>query len=136
MSTKPLISFLLYGLALMALPQVLRAEQEPTVAPATPHQLETIKSDPKPATETIEESKTRPGKKAQPTPASPHQEQVLDEPAMRFDRLDLNHDGRLTKAEAKGDDVLAQEWKNFDVDGDGSLSPDEVEKYFRPAPNR
>lgn len=134
MSTKPLISYLLCGLSSIALAEGLRAEQEATVAPATPHQLETIKGDLEPAAETVEESKPRPDGEGYAAPASPHQEQVLDEPAMHFDRLDVDHDGSLSNAEAAGEGELAQEWEALDVDRDGSLNPDEVAKFFRSAP--
>lgn len=136
MSTRLLISYLLYGLSFMALAQGLRAEQEPTVAPVTPHQSQTIKDDPQAAEETIEESKTRQDDERHAAPASPHQEQVLDEPALHFNRLDLDHDGRLSKAEAAGADGLAEEWEALDVDGDESLSLSEVAKFLRSTPNR
>ena len=39
-----------------------------------------------------------------------------------FNDMDKNADGKLTRAEAKGNKELLGKWKEVDKDGDGSLS--------------
>lgn len=85
--------------------------------------------------ETTEESKAAQGAAGKAAPASPHQEQALEEPGMHFTRLDQDQDGRISKGEVKGDRDLAENWDRLDNNGDGSLSPEEFAKFSRQAPN-
>ena len=45
-----------------------------------------------------------------------------DKQAKGFNAMDKNADGKLTRAEAKGNKELLKKWKELDRDNDGSLS--------------
>ncbi len=134
MSNSALFAYMFCGLSLTVLAQGLQSGEGGAVAPATPHQTETLE-EPESGMETTEESKAAEGAAGKAAPASPHQEQALEEPGMHFTRLDQDQDGRISKGEVKGDRDLAENWDRLDDNGDGNLSPEEFAKFSRQAPN-
>lgn len=46
-----------------------------------------------------------------------------------FDRLDANHDGKLSAAEAAADPKVQGAWKKIDVNNKGSVSKSEFEAH-------
>ena len=46
--------------------------------------------------------------------------------SQRFDQLDTNRDGRLSREEVGADPALAQRFEQMDVNKDGFLSRDEL----------
>lgn len=46
-----------------------------------------------------------------------------------FDRLDKNHDGKLSSTEAAADPKLQAMWKKFDANSDGTLTKAEFEAH-------
>ncbi|MGH8654853.1 MAG: hypothetical protein ACREYE_23020 [Gammaproteobacteria bacterium] len=99
-------------------------------APVTPHQRQAVEEI-EPGREAAEQSKASQDEATQAVPSSPHQEQALEEPAMQFNRLDQDQDGKISKGEVKGDQDLAENWDRLDDNGDGNLSPEEFEKFLR-----
>jgi hypothetical protein len=79
------------------------AQQDPQNAPATPNSMTT----PPPST---------------PSPAM----------AAIFDKLDTNHDGKLSKEEAQAEPTVAMNFANADTDHDGAISREEFFAAFKP----
>ena len=48
-----------------------------------------------------------------------------------FDRLDTNHDGKLSRREARADPELSAEFDTLDVNHDGYLSREEFQAWPR-----
>lgn len=48
-----------------------------------------------------------------------------------FDRLDKNHDGRISREEAQGDNALTGAWSKLDTANSGSVSREDFDKYAR-----
>jgi Ca2+-binding EF-hand superfamily protein len=46
-----------------------------------------------------------------------------------FDRLDVNHDGKLSTAEAAADPKVQSAWKKIDVDNKGTVSKTEFQAH-------
>ena len=46
-----------------------------------------------------------------------------------FDRLDTNHDGKLTSAEAAADPKVHAMWKKLDTNNKGSVTKSEFEAH-------
>ena len=46
-----------------------------------------------------------------------------------FDRLDVNHDGKLSASEAAADPKVHSAWKKLDVNNKGSVSKSEFEAH-------
>ena len=51
--------------------------------------------------------------------------------AQHFDRLDKNHDGRISREEAQGDNALRDAWSKLDASNSGSVSREDFDKYAR-----
>ena len=51
--------------------------------------------------------------------------------AQHFDRLDKNHDGRISREEAQGDNALRDAWSKLDASNSGSVSRADFDKYAR-----
>jgi FlaG/FlaF family flagellin (archaellin) len=47
----------------------------------------------------------------------------------RFDRLDVNHDGKLSATEAAADPKVHSAWKKIDADNKGSVSKAEFQAH-------
>ena len=47
----------------------------------------------------------------------------------RFDRLDVNHDGKLSATEAAADPKVHSAWKKIDADNKGTVSKAEFEAH-------
>jgi len=50
--------------------------------------------------------------------------------AARFQELDLNRDGRLSRDEARGDLHLAPRFDDMDINRDGIITPEELRRYL------
>ena len=48
-----------------------------------------------------------------------------------FNRLDKNHDGRISREEAQGDNALRDAWSKLDASNSGSVSREDFDKYAR-----
>jgi hypothetical protein len=46
-----------------------------------------------------------------------------------FDRLDTNHDGKLSASEAAADPKVQGAWKKLDASGKGSISKSEFQAH-------
>lgn len=69
-----------------------------------------------------------------PAPSQSPPENVgkpIGDPDAGFDPLDGNHDGRLSKTEAKASTELTTRFAEFDTNGDGYLSRPEYEAFGR-----
>lgn len=59
-------------------------------------------------------------------PATVHQEEAAREiPSDRFEQLDEDGSGSLSRQEAQAEATLSDRWGELDQDGDGNLSPEE-----------
>jgi hypothetical protein len=69
-----------------------------------------------------------PNAATRPPPATPS-------PAMSeiFDKLDTNHDGKLSQEEAQAQPTVAMNFASADTDHDGTLSKEEFLAAFKPA---
>jgi Ca2+-binding EF-hand superfamily protein len=54
----------------------------------------------------------------------------------KFDKLDKDHDGKVSKAEAKGDSTLTAEFASVDQDSDGYVTETEYAAMAESAPNK
>lgn len=61
----------------------------------------------------------------------PAQTQSVDVGAI-FDKLDTNHDGKLTPDEAAVHPTVAAHFKDADADGDGVITKEEFMTAFKP----
>jgi EF-hand domain pair len=66
----------------------------------------------------------------QPPPATA-QTQSVDVGAI-FDKLDVNHDGKLTPDEAQAHPTVAAHFKDADANGDGVVTKEEFMAAFKP----
>ncbi|MGJ7904705.1 hypothetical protein, partial [Lysobacter sp. 1R34A] len=76
-----------------------------------------------------------------PAPVAPVQPQVtitssppnsvVGEYKIDFDTLDANHDGNLSRAEARSNATLTAEFRAVDVDNNGRLSKKELSGWMR-----
>jgi len=64
-------------------------------------------------------------------PATPPAGPSVDVGAI-FDKLDLNHDGKLSRDEAQAHPTVAANFASADTNGDGVISKDEFMAAFRP----
>lgn len=62
-------------------------------------------------------------------PAAPA---AKEEPAPLFEQLDVNHDGYVTKEEARRSAEVTARFKELDADGDGRISAGEFRKTMQP----
>jgi EF-hand domain pair len=60
------------------------------------------------------------------------QSQPVDVGAI-FDKLDVNHDGKLTPEEAQAHPTVAAHFKDADANGDGVITKEEFLAFFKPA---
>jgi len=75
---------------------------------------------------------TAPTPPAATQPAAPSaQTQSVDVGAI-FDKLDGNHDGKLTPDEAQAHPTVAAHFKDADADGDGVITREEFMAAFKP----
>lgn len=81
----------------------------------------------------------------QPTPAPAAASAAPDQRQQRWDDLDANHDGSISKAEAAGNAGLSQVFDQVDANADGAVSLDEYKAFVtqhygpgagEPAPGR
>jgi hypothetical protein len=64
-------------------------------------------------------------------PATPPAGPAVDVGAI-FDKLDMNHDGRLSKDEAQAHPTVTANFASADTNGDGVISKDEFLAAFKP----
>ena len=69
---------------------------------------------------------------AQPTPNAAVQRPATPDVGAIFDKLDTNHDGKLTQEEAQAHPTVAAHFDSADTNHDGVLSKDEFMAAFRP----
>lgn len=66
------------------------------------------------------------------TPIIPAAPAAKEEPVPLFDRLDINKDRYLTRAEAKPSAEVRDRFKELDIDRDRKISADEFKKGMQP----
>jgi len=77
-------------------------------------------------------SPTTPGPAMQNPATSPPAPSTVDIGAL-FDKLDTNHDGKLTPDEAQAHPTVAAHFESADTNHDGVLTKDEFLAAFKPA---
>lgn len=56
--------------------------------------------------------------------------------AMKFDKMDRDHDGKLSKAEVKSDTMVTEKFAAVDQDSDGYISKSEYTAMMQSHPSR
>jgi hypothetical protein len=66
------------------------------------------------------------------TPPPPPPEPPVKHGAARFEQIDVNHDGLISREEAQAEPALAKHFDEIDTDHDGTITREEL-KAFRMA---
>jgi hypothetical protein len=92
------------------------------------HAQEPVKADPYKSEPIKSEPTAKTGLEA-PTPAQSTSQLDKGTQSLKFDQLDINRDGFITKEEVPATLELSTSFVNFDDNADGKLSKDEYGKY-------
>jgi len=94
--------------------------------PATKSQMEVLKEVPDSVTNRTPEAR---GMMAEEMPVSPMQGQVTRELEERFNYLDIDRDGRISRTEGDNNPELKAQWGRLDHNDDGTLDRAEFSAF-------
>lgn len=128
MCRKSLTAIAVASLTLPAL--LFAADMDTGSVPATKSQMETLENVPDSVTDGQPEAG---GMMSNEMPMSPHQGQVTGELDDRFDSLDMDRDGQISRAEGENDPALRSRWSELDSNSDDQLDRAEFSAFETPA---